>query len=68
MATMETAKFKARAGYPNEIVWNPTSNHILTRFKDGIATVDGANKVKIMESLGYKKVAEKAEKAEKPAE
>ena len=65
MATMETAKFKARVGYPNEIVWNPTNNHILTRFKDGIATVDGANKVKIMESLGYKKVAEKAEK---PAE
>ena len=64
MATLETVKFKARAGYPNEIVWNPTSNRILTRFKDGITTVEGANKVKIMETLGYKKVVEKAEKAE----
>lgn len=64
MATMETVKFKARAGYPNEIVWNPTSNRILTRFKDGITTVEGANKVKVMETLGYKKVVEKAEKAE----
>lgn len=65
MATMETAKFKARAGYPNEIVWSPTGNRILTRFKDGITTVEGANKIKIMEALGYKKVTEKAEK---PAE
>ena len=64
MATLETVKFKARAGYPNEIVWNPTSNRILTRFKDGITTVEGANKVKVMETLGYKKVVEKAEKAE----
>lgn len=64
MATLETVKFKARAGYPNEIVWNPTSNRILTRFKDGITVVEGANKVKIMETLGYKKVVEKAEKAE----
>ena len=64
MATLETAKFKARAGYPNEIVWNPTSNRILTRFKDGITVVEGANKVKVMETLGYKRVAEKAEKAE----
>ena len=64
MATMETVKFKARAGYPNEIVWNPTSNRILTRFKDGITVVEGANKVKVMETLGYKKVVEKAEKAE----
>ena len=68
MATLETAKFKARAGYPNEIVWSPTGNRILTRFKDGITTVEGANKVKIMETLGYEKVAEKADKAEKPAE
>ena len=66
MATMETVKFKAKAGYPNEIVWNPTSNHILTRFKDGVAVVEGANKVKVMESLGYKKVADKA--AEKATE
>ena len=64
MATMETVKFKARVGYPNEIVWNPTSNRILTRFKDGITVVEGANKVKVMETLGYKKVVEKAEKAE----
>ena len=64
MATLETVKFKARAGYPNEIVWNPTSNRILTRFKDGMAVVEGANKVKVMETLGYKKVVEKAEKAE----
>ena len=64
MATMETVKFKARVGYPNEIVWNPTSNRILARFKDGITTVAGANKVKVMETLGYKKVVEKAEKAE----
>ena len=64
MATLETVKFKARVGYPNEIVWNPTSNRILTRFKDGITTVEGANKVKVMETLGYKKVVEKAEKAE----
>ena len=64
MATLETVKFKARAGYPNEIVWNPTSNRILTRFKDGITIVEGANKVKVMETLGYKKVVEKAEKAE----
>ena len=64
MATMETVKFKARAGYPNEIVWNPTSNRILSRFKDGITVVEGANKVKVMETLGYKKVVEKAEKAE----
>lgn len=64
MATLETVKFKARAGYPNEIVWNPTSNRILTRFKDGITVVEGANKVKVMETLGYKKVVEKAEKAE----
>ena len=64
MATMETVKFKARVGYPNEIVWNPTNNRILARFKDGIATVEGANKVKVMETLGYKKVVEKAEKAE----
>ena len=64
MATMETVKFKARAGYPNEIVWNPTSNRILARFKDGITVVEGANKVKVMETLGYKKVVEKAEKAE----
>ena len=63
MAALETAKFKARAGYPNEIVWNPTSNRILTRFKDGITVVEGANKVKVMETLGYKKVVEKAEKA-----
>ena len=63
MATLETVKFKARAGYPNEIVWNPTSNRILTRFKDGITVVEGANKVKVMETLGYKKVVEKAEKA-----
>ena len=61
MATLETVKFKARAGYPNEIVWNPTSNRILTRFKDGITVVEGANKVKVMETLGYKKVVEKAE-------
>ena len=61
MATMETVKFKARVGYPNEIVWNPTNNRILARFKDGIATVEGANKVKVMETLGYKKVVEKAE-------
>lgn len=65
MAALETVKFKARAGYPNEIVWNPTGNRILARFKDGITTVEGANKVKVMETLGYKKVAEKAEK---PAE
>ena len=64
MATLETVKFKARAGYPNEIVWNPTSNRILTRFKDGITVVEGANKVKVMETLGYKRVVEKAEKAE----
>ena len=64
MATLETVKFKARAGYPNEIVWNPTSNRILTRFKDGITVVEGANKVKVLETLGYKKVVEKAEKAE----
>ena len=64
MATLETVKFKAKAGYPNEIVWNPTSNRILTRFKDGITVVEGANKVKVMETLGYKKVVEKAEKAE----
>lgn len=64
MATLETVKFKARVGYPNEIVWNPTSNRILTRFKDGITVVEGANKVKVMETLGYKKVVEKAEKAE----
>ena len=64
MATLEMVKFKARAGYPNEIVWNPTSNRILTRFKDGITVVEGANKVKVMETLGYKKVVEKAEKAE----
>ena len=64
MATLETVKFKARAGYPNEIVWNPTSNRILTRFKDGTTVVEGANKVKVMETLGYKKVVEKAEKAE----
>ena len=64
MATLETVKFKARAGYPNEIVWNPTSNRILTRFKDGITVVEGANKVKVMETLGYKKVVEKAEKTE----
>ena len=64
MATLETVKFKARAGYPNEIVWNPTNNRILTRFKDGITVVEGANKVKVMETLGYKKVVEKAEKAE----
>ena len=64
MATLETVKFKARAGYPNEIVWNPTGNRILTRFKDGITVVEGANKVKVMETLGYKKVVEKAEKAE----
>ena len=64
MATLETVKFKARAGYPNEIVWNPTSNRILTRFKDGITVVEGANKVKVMETLGYKKVVEKTEKAE----
>ena len=64
MATLETVKFKARAGYPNEIVWNPTSNRILARFKDGITVVEGANKVKVMETLGYKKVVEKAEKAE----
>ena len=64
MATMETVKFEARVGYPNEIVWNPTGNRILARFKDGITTVEGANKVKIMETLGYKKVVEKAEKAE----
>ena len=64
MATLETVKFKARAGYPNEIVWNPTSNRILTRFKDGITVVEGTNKVKVMETLGYKKVVEKAEKAE----
>ena len=64
MATLETVKFKARAGYQNEIVWNPTSNRILTRFKDGITVVEGANKVKVMETLGYKKVVEKAEKAE----
>ena len=64
MATLETVKFKARAGYPNEIVWNPTSNRILTRFKDGITVVEGANKVKVMETLGYEKVVEKAEKAE----
>ena len=64
MATMETVKFKARVGYPNEIVWNPTSNRILARFKDGITVVEGANKVKVMETLGYKKVVEKAEKAE----
>ena len=64
METLETVKFKARAGYPNEIVWNPTSNRILTRFKDGITVVEGANKVKVMETLGYKKVVEKAEKAE----
>ena len=64
MATLETVKFKARAGYPNEIVWNPTSNRILTRFKDGITVVEGANKVKVMETLGYKKAVEKAEKAE----
>ena len=64
MATLETVKFKARAGYPNEIVWNPTSNRILTRFKNGVTTVEGANKVKVMETLGYKKVVEKAEKAE----
>ena len=64
MATLETVKFKARTGYPNEIVWNPTSNRILTRFKDGITVVEGANKVKVMETLGYKKVVEKAEKAE----
>ena len=64
MATMETVKFKAKVGYPNEIVWNPTGNRILARFKDGITTVEGANKVKIMETLGYKKVVEKAEKAE----
>ena len=64
MATLETVKFKARAGYPNEIVWNHTSNRILTRFKDGITVVEGANKVKVMETLGYKKVVEKAEKAE----
>ena len=64
MATLETVKFKARAGYPNEIVWNPTSNRILTRFKDGITVVEGANKVKVMETLGSKKVVEKAEKAE----
>ena len=64
MATLETVKFKARAGYPNEIVWNPTSNRILTRFKDGITIVEGANKVKVMETLGYKKVVEKAEKTE----
>ena len=64
MATLETVKFKARAGYPNEIVWNPASNRILTRFKDGITVVEGANKVKVMETLGYKKVVEKAEKAE----
>ena len=68
MAALETAKFKARVGYPNEIVWSPTGNRILTRFKDGITTVEGANKVKIMETLGYEKVAEKADKAEKPAE
>ena len=61
MATLETVKFKARAGYPNEIVWNPTSNRILTRFKDGITVVEGANKVKVMEALGDKKVVEKAE-------
>ena len=64
MATLETVKFKARVGYPNEIVWNPTSNRILTRFKDGITVVEGANKVKVMETLGYKKVVEKAEKAD----
>ena len=64
MATMETVKFKARVGYPNEIVWNPTSNRILARFKDGITVVEGANKVKVMETLGYKKAVEKAEKAE----
>ena len=58
MATLETVKFKARAGYPNEIVWNPTSNRILTRFKDGITVVEGANKVKVMEALGYKRVVE----------
>ena len=48
MAALETAKF----------------NRILTRFKDGITVVEGANKVKVMETLGYKKVVEKAEKAE----
>lgn len=64
MAALETAKFKARAGYPNEIVWSPTGNRILARFKDGVTTVEGANKVKVMETLGYKKAVEKAEKAE----
>lgn len=59
-------KMKAKAGFPNQLVWHDKRNCIIARFVDGFCEVEDDIAV-TLKKMGYSEVKPVEAKADEPA-